>query len=406
MKKIFFLSALLFSILHIHSLRAQWTDVSLPYTYALTKGAFVTDNVAYVIADGYPMVFKTTNGGSVWDSVNISSGVGAIDVEFISIDTGFVLVDSSSTTLLKTTYNGGVSWISDTLPAGDYYQMMRFTSATNGFVTGLFGVVYHTINGGQNWTPLPMAGYSSANDKEYTGPDTIIFTGFDGSFAYHGSVMRRDGIGTFQENIMAANNSSFAGTHFTSGQNGYAVYFSTFPVFDNYFIHTSDGGVSWDTVLIDTSNVNVFTDVFMTSPTQGFITQQTNTTAVILKVTGSSTALDYTSSQPLKRLYKGGNTLWAIGDAGKIVKTGLPMGIEPVVSQLTGIYPNPTTDLLRIPVEVVSDVSIVNMNGQVILNRVLTPGDLLSLSGFTPGMYMVYVTNPNGRSAAKIILQK
>ncbi len=407
MKKSRFLSLLLPILLCVNSVQAQWTDISIPYPYALAKGSFVNDNLGYVMADGYPMIFKTTNGGSSWDSVIINPGVGAIDIEFISADTGFVLVDSGAITMLKTTFNGGNSWISDTLPAGDVYNMMRFTDASNGFVTGIFSIVYHTTNGGQNWTPLPMGGYSSANDKEHVGADTIIFTGWDGTFAYRGSVIRRDGIGTFQERIFGSDYSTFSGTHFLNGNLGFAVFTKGFPVYDNYFVRTTNGGTSWDTIHTDTTTAFAYTDVFMTNGTEGYITNQTGATSTILKVNGSTSTLDYTSNFALKRFHRGGNTLFALGEGGKVVKRNQPLAIdETVVTALQGIYPNPTSDFLNLPIELVSDISVLDMNGKMVLSTILTPGQILSLGQLSNGMYVIMVKNAKGVSAGRVIVNK
>lgn len=408
MKKINFLTLVLPLMLCVNSIQAQWVDVSPPYPFALTHASFLDDNNGFVIADGYPMVLRTTNGGASWDSVIINPGVGAIDVDFISIDTGFVLVDSGAIHMLKTTYNAGNSWMSDTLPAGDYYKMMRFTSASIGYVTSIFGFVYRTTNGGQNWTALSLGGYSTANDKEYTGADTIIFSGSDGTFAYQGSVISSVNNGTsFQEHIINTQYSTFNGTHFLNGTNGFAVFTHDWPGYDNYFVKTSNGGTSWDTVLIDTTGNFVFTDVFMTSTTEGYITNQIGSTSTILKVNGAITTLDYTCPNALKRLYKAGNKLYAIGEAGKVVKLSLPMGIEPTtVLPLEGIYPNPTSNQLSIPLESISDISILDMTGKIVLTKTLSPGEFLSLGQLANGMYCIQVKNANGMAAGRVIVNK
>ncbi len=408
MKKPILFTILLPFLLTFNSVQAQWSDVSTPYPYALTSASFLDDDHGFVISDGYPMMLATTNGGASWDSIIINTGVGAIDIDFISIDTGFVLVDSLGITMLKTTFNGGASWTSDTLPAGDTYQMMRFTSISTGYVTSIFGFVYKTTNSGQNWTQLPLGAYSGATDKEYTGTDTIIFTGWDGTFSYRGSVISSVNTGiSFQEHIVNTDYSQFNGTHFTSGANGFAVFYNGFPNYDNYFIHTSNGGTSWDTILIDTASANVFTDVLMTSATTGYITNQTGPTSTILKVTGGTTTVDFTFGNALKRIYKAGNKLYAIGEAGKVVKLGLPLGLEPnSVIPLEGIYPNPSAGIIFIPIESVSDIIVLDMTGKVVLSKKLFPGEPLYLGELANGMYCIQVKNEKGIAAGRILFNK
>lgn len=385
---------------------AQWTDVSIPSNWALDKGSFVDDNHGYLTSANYNYLFRTTNGGAVWDSVIIPSG--AIDVDFISIDTGFVLINIFSNFSVATTYDRGNSWTTDTLPAGDNYQMMRFTSATEGYVTSIFGSVYRTINGGQNWTPLPMGGYSSANDKEYTGADTIIFTGWDGTFGYQGSVISSVNGGTsFQDQPFNVQYTTFNGTHFLNGANGFAVFTMGWSNFDNYLVHTSNGGTTWDTIIIDTNSTINFRDVFMTSQTEGYIVNQTGATGNILKVNGATTTNEYTSSNMLTRLYKAGSKLFAIGEGGKVVKRDLPpMGIIPTISPLIGLYPNPTSGLLNIPVLSQSLVSIIDMNGKTVMEKNILPGEQIILPLVSNGFYTVRVNNQEGISSAKFLLAR
>lgn len=391
----------LFASLHIH---AQWTEVSIPSEWPLQNAAFADANNGYIIVPNYPKMFRTTNGGSSWDSVTFNGG-GAWDIDFISPTHGFVLVDSSAVFSVKTTTDGGNSWTNDTLPS-NYYNMIRFTDANNGFATNNFGSVYNTTNGGSTWTALPMSGYSSASDKEFTGPDTIIFTGWDGTFAYQGSVIRRDGPGGFQELVMPTLYSQFQGTFFPSGNVGYAVFNTGWPTYKNYLTHTSDGGTSWDTVLTDTTSTIQFHDVWMNQSGNGYIVATSGTAGAIYKVTGTTFTLEFNTPKPIRRIHMGGNMLFAVGDGGDVFKNQKLLSVETEITELKGIYPNPTSDQIKIPVEIVSDISIANMSGQIVMNKTITPGDLISLGEFAPGVYTVMVTNSKGRSVGKIIVQK
>jgi photosystem II stability/assembly factor-like uncharacterized protein len=384
----------------ISSLHAQWTDVSLPSPWSLQNASFTDPNNGYVIHQN--KVFRTTDGGTSWDSISITANTW--DVDFVSPTTGFLLTDSAGVFHIRTTTNGGNTWSSDTLP-NNYYQMLRFTDVNNGFVANNFGSVYHTTNGGTNWTELPMGGYSSATDKEFTGVDTIIFTGWDGTFGYQGSVIRRDGSGTFQERIMATQYSQFQGTFFLNGHEGYAVFNLGWPSYNNYLTHTSDGGTSWDTILTDTSSTLQFHDVWMNAFGDGYISATNGTAGVIFKVTGNTKTIDFNTPKPIRRIHMAGNMLFAMGDGGNIFKNAKLMGLETLTQELNGIYPNPTSDFLKIPIEEVSEVSLINMNGQVVLSKIISPGDLLSLKAFIPGVYVIYVKNMNGISTAKVIVQ-
>lgn len=384
---------------------AQWTNINIPSGWSLDKASFVDDFHGYAASSNYNYLFRTTNGGATWDSVIVPQGV--VDLDFISIDTGFVLINIFSSFSIATTFDGGDNWITDTMPSGTYFQLIRFTDAVTGYATSNFGSVYKTTNGGNNWTPITLSGYSSASDKEYTGKDTIIFTGWDGTFGYQGSVISSvNSGGSFQEHIIPTLYSQLTGTHFRNGINGFGVFTMSWPQVKNYLINTTNGGIGWDTILTDTNSTRMFQDVFMNSPTFGFIATTTNTNGTILKVNGGTTTLDHTTNKPLRRLFKGGNTLFAIGDGGTVIKTGLPLGIEPTITPLEGIYPNPTTDQLFIPVDIKSEISIFDMTGKVVQSGIFIPGEAVSLGSLSNGMYVVRVSNENGISSGTVIVNR
>ena len=122
-----FISTLSLSLTILITTHSQWTDISIPSQWALTQGSFPDDNHGYVVSNYYNYMFRTTNSGATWDSVIIPAG--AVDVEFISVDTGFVLINIFSEFSLATTYDRGQSWTTDTLPSGNYCQLMRFISS-------------------------------------------------------------------------------------------------------------------------------------------------------------------------------------------------------------------------------------------------------------------------------------
>ena len=98
--------------------------------------------------------------------------------------------------------------------------------------------------------------------------------------------------------------------------------------------------------------------------------------------------------------------LFAVGDGGSVFKNEKLVAIENEVQELKGIYPNPSSGWLKIPVDIISQVSIINMNGEFILNKTINPGEFISLEEFAPGMYTVFVTNAKGRSTGKVVVQR
>lgn len=404
MKAKFILTIVSF-LITLQFMRAQWTNVNIPSGWSLDKASFVDEFNGYAGTPSYNYLFRTTNGGVTWDSVQIP--LGFVDVDFVSPDTGFVLINIFSSFSIARTNNGGDSWATDTLPQSTYFDMIRFVDANTGYATSNYGAVYKTTNGGVNWSSIPLTGYSGAADKEYTGKDTIIFTGWDGTFGYQGSVISSVNSGSsFEEHIIPTTYSQLNGTHFSSGANGFGVFTRVWPSFNNYLVKTSNGGMGWDTVLTDTTSTIGFNDVFMNSPTFGFIATTTNTNGSILKVNGTSSTVDFTTSKPLRRLFKGGNTVFAIGDGGTVIKASLPLSVEQNINQLKGMYPNPTSDQLFLPVDVKSEISILDMSGKIVRSEIFIPGEPVSLGELANGMYVVRVSNENGISSGTVLVNR
>ena len=124
------------------------------------------------ICGRYGLFFKTTNGGSTWDTSLSNNPMFATDfcnsVDFINENTGWMVgglpIVGGYTRIWKTT-NGGVNWVTQTSaftgPVGANIDMVN---ANTGYMTHRFGL-QKTTNGGENWTmvtqpsPNPNVGY-------------------------------------------------------------------------------------------------------------------------------------------------------------------------------------------------------------------------------------------------------
>jgi len=71
------------------------------------------------------------------------------------------------------------------------------------------------------------------------------------------------------------------------------------------------------------------------------------------------------------------------------------------------IYPNPTTGVLNISAENLSQIQmeILNLSGKVVLNYMTTP-NTVDISGLPSGIYLVRLIDENGQSNLKKILKQ
>lgn len=118
--------------------------------------------ITFNFTNGQGAFFRTTDGGSNWTPQN---GIGVF--HFIDANNGWAYTGSDAMgenppyTIHKTT-NGGETWIeqfSDNSPGR--YNAIRFSDLNNGWVVGEAGKVLKTTNGGVNWNFLAGSGINS-----------------------------------------------------------------------------------------------------------------------------------------------------------------------------------------------------------------------------------------------------
>jgi hypothetical protein len=63
-------------------------------------------------------------------------------------------------------------------------------------------------------------------------------------------------------------------------------------------------------------------------------------------------------------------------------------GINELENQLV-VYPNPATDEIIVSIEQPTNVRVADLNGKLLLERVLQPGDALKLDSLNAGIYMI-----------------
>ena len=86
------------------------------------------------------------------------------------------------------------------------------------------------------------------------------------------------------------------------------------------------------------------------------------------------------------------------------------VGIEEIEGNTISLYPNPATDFLIINTssEQNIDISIYNISGQRVYfseNSRINGEELISLSDFKPGVYIIKLQTQNNSIAKRIIVQ-
>ncbi len=396
------------SLLFAVSVKAQWTDISIPSNTPITHASFLDDLRGYVASN--TEVWRTADGGMSWDSTTFIGTV--IDVDFSNTMNGCILIQGNGFYKIKTTNNGGDTWSYLNYTGGPFngYNGIITTDANTFFVSS-YNYIERTFDGGITWDTVYFSGYPYSNDKEKINADTLFFTGWDGTFMYEGQVTRSyDGGITWDFLNTGDNYTNFDGTHFINGMHGYGIYHRGWGPDTSVISYTSDGGQSWNEIYYDTSIV--FHDVYMKNATQGFLAATEGTTGKIQYTNdGINFTDDFTTTNTIQRLYHAENTMYAIGSNGLVVKKNVPLGISDPdnyrdeISNLE-IFPNPTKDFIQLKNDEIMDFTLSDINGKIILSKKIQPNERIELGDVANGMYFLRLENGKEIRQGKLIISK
>ena len=109
---------------------------------------FVDSSVGYILSR--TEVYKTTDGGVVWEPTFIPTITALNTICFPYADTGWAAGDNG---VIYKTVDGGRHWIDQTplIMSGDLQDMV-YIDSLRGWLVGADGLIWRTIDGGQRWT--------------------------------------------------------------------------------------------------------------------------------------------------------------------------------------------------------------------------------------------------------------
>jgi len=217
----------------------NWTPINLPGIFG--DDMFVLNDSTIWLAMSESLtggVFRTTNGGANWEQqLNIGSQ-NPTNIYMYNKDTGF----TAENVLYKTT-NSGVNWVQ--FPAGGGFSDMYFVNALTGWKCA--GYMQKTTDGGLNWVNqvLPTGGniiFSAIDNFSVLGIDTVIGVGgniFLPGQGNRGIIFRTINGGNnwlYQVPDTAIHIGRYLYTQFIGNKNGWA--YTSIPT----GIHTTTGG--------------------------------------------------------------------------------------------------------------------------------------------------------------------
>jgi len=238
-------------------------------------------------------IFRTTNGGELWQPIttDLSPSVTLYDVQFIDTNTGFASGNDGTDAHLYRTINGGSTWTSQytVMSTGSNLAAIYFLNSTYGWTVGRdstgAGASAYTTDGGTTWTPhLSTPGNTGyLYDVQFLDPNNGWAAGADTGAPSLGRTIQSFNGGYYWAMPYDATQGEFYGIYIADSYNGWAVgrevtsqgkiyyfdgsswtqqYITNLPLQSVQFInsttgwaagnggwiyHTTNGGSSWET---------------------------------------------------------------------------------------------------------------------------------------------------------------
>lgn len=383
-KSILFLFLLLSSV----TVFCQWQSMTTNFTSNGVRSICFTSSTDGYICGDYGNFAKTANGGTTWTIID-PLGNGATDVleglTFPTPDTGYMvkayyilrtvnaglnwtqwaipfqtkslhffdtnngaaLGNIGATVYFFTTNDGGITWDTTNLPAGNYYTKSFMLNNNYGFIVGQGGVILKTTDGGLNWTSLTTGISWDLNNAFFQDED-------------NGWVVS------------------------TSGRTYY----------------TTDGGQNWTYDLISAASDYDFNDIGFVNSNLGFIIGESyfngDGCVVYTNNGGLTWNLDAESFNKLYAMEIIGNTVYVGGELGSLKKNSTFVGInEAALENQFEIYPNPAQNNIFISFEElvgVANFQIFDGAGRQILSGKTSPeNEAIDISTLSSGVYSVKI---------------
>ena len=397
--------------------QVNWIQQNSNTTAILWAIQFLDANNGYACGETGTVV-KTTDGGTTWFAVNISTPNPVKDIFFITASEGWAAVgdvnNSTGSGEIWHTIDGGLSWAQQTPSTTEARLGVAMASSSTGWVVGSKNGPLNidaTVNGGTNWTNQTDANIFGWTYKIDALSATTAFvigraffpsvTGFIIKTANGGNTWTQNNTGTipFLNGMDMVN----ADTGFVAGDAG-------------TIMTTTDGGTSWTNQTSGTTDT--LEDVSFVSSSSGWACGFSGT--IRRTVDGGSNWTGETSGVPeaLHSVFAlDTTTVWAAGSNGKIIKRTVGTGIAENNNAFSGtvnIFPNPSHS------EIVFDLTpfvsgkeslrlkIYSADGKEIaaVNNIIGSSCRISTGGFSKGTYL-YVLQSRKRNlvSGKLVIE-
>ncbi|MFA6925003.1 MAG: YCF48-related protein [Bacteroidales bacterium] len=408
------------------------------------------------------LLLFVNKSSATWSTTPPITGLYRIDgLYFTSTSTGYLIgntdmLNQGTGKIAKTT-NGGTSWTVVKSLSSTSFSDIYFVNSTNtGFVVGSGGLILKTTDGGNNWAQ------QVSNTTEAL--ESVFFLDVNNGYAGGGSeveiMLKTTDGGVHWDSLIIPNGYSqrIHGMFFTSTTIGYAIGGDPFGGGDGNISHTTNGGVSWDT--LPSGVKSYFDDVCFINANTGFIVGYHG---LILKTTNAGqswTKKNAPNNEEITKIRFASSTVgYACNLNGEILKTfdagehwiidvstpaisefyaisfpsadiGYAAGLSMVCFKMNGasnqgvqenqteidnisLFPNPCQHFLNITIQNTynewNNIEIFNIEGQVIFCKQIEKSvgeikETINIENYPKGIYIFRILGNNAVKNEKIVI--
>lgn len=379
---------------------------------------FISPDTGVIVGE-QGLILKTTDGGASWETIDAGIATTLNAVQYIS-ETRVIAVGNSG--ILLKSENGGEAW--DEVPIGGSITLSGISVdkiSGLGLISGATLAMIWTDDFGETWT-LGMGGYMSNFNKAHMTEGDVGIAFGENSIFQPLLGFTDDAGGTFDmwnfyPNIGGTNNEGVAvDGYFFSKNEGFVVG----RVWDGTGFLTQE--IDWSTHSWNATQYNTpLQAIDFDGPEHGVMVGGTATTWILLETDDGGITWDAPvvngNGKGFNEAVLIGNTGYAVGRGGQIVKKQVPVGSEIQQNEPVGMnfYPNPaegeTKMIIKLDKSETLNLAIYDVSGKVFKQQFL--GEMIhgrhsiqvELTGLPQGIYMCVLNYAGGVATKKLLVQ-